>query len=140
MRETRVRSLSREDPLAKEMATHSSIFAWRIPWREEPGGLQFTGVAKRRTGLSDLSFFLSNLGNRSKLGPCSSRLNENRGVAPCPLRRGSHQAFQAAGLAPGLAAKASHLRRPRARLELNPHPERPPPQFPPQSHLLAGLK
>ena len=43
MRETGVRSLGREDPLEKEMATHSSIFAWRIPWTEEPGGLQSTG-------------------------------------------------------------------------------------------------
>ena len=40
MRETWVRSLGQEDPLEKEMATHSSILAWRIPWTEEPGGLQ----------------------------------------------------------------------------------------------------
>ena len=40
MRETWVRSLGWEDPLEKEMATHSSILAWRIPWIEEPGGLQ----------------------------------------------------------------------------------------------------
>ena len=40
MWEMQVRSLSWEDPLEKEMATHSSILAWRIPWREEPGGLQ----------------------------------------------------------------------------------------------------
>ena len=39
MRETQVRSLSSEDPLEKEMATHSSTLAWRIPWREEPGRL-----------------------------------------------------------------------------------------------------
>ena len=39
MRETRARSLGREDPLEKEMATHSSILAWRIPWTEEPAGL-----------------------------------------------------------------------------------------------------
>ena len=39
MWETQVRSLSWEDPLEKEMATHSSILAWRIPWTEEPGGL-----------------------------------------------------------------------------------------------------
>ena len=39
-RETRVQSLGREDPLEKEMATHSSILAWKIPWMEEPGGLQ----------------------------------------------------------------------------------------------------
>ena len=38
-RETWVQSLGREDPLEKEMATHSSILAWRIPWMEEPGGL-----------------------------------------------------------------------------------------------------
>ena len=43
MQETQVRSLSREDPLEKEMATHSSILAWEIPQRETPGGLQFMG-------------------------------------------------------------------------------------------------
>ena len=43
MRETWVRSLGRENLLEKEMATHSSILAWRIPWTEEPGGLEFTG-------------------------------------------------------------------------------------------------
>ena len=43
MRETWVRSLGWEDPLEKEMATHSSILAWRIPWTEETGGLQSTG-------------------------------------------------------------------------------------------------
>ena len=43
MRETWARSLGWEDPLEKEMATHSSILAWRIPWTEEPGGLQSTG-------------------------------------------------------------------------------------------------
>ena len=42
MQETRVRSLGWEDPLEKEMVTHSSILAWRIPWTEEPGGLQST--------------------------------------------------------------------------------------------------
>ena len=39
MRETRVPSLGREDPLEEEIATHYSILAWRIPWTEEPGGL-----------------------------------------------------------------------------------------------------
>ena len=43
MQETQVRSLGREDPLEKEMATHSSILAWRIPWKEEPGRLQAMG-------------------------------------------------------------------------------------------------
>ena len=46
MRETWVRSLSLEDPLEKEMATHSSILAWRIPWREEPGRLQSMGLQR----------------------------------------------------------------------------------------------
>ena len=40
MQETLVRSLGQEDPLEKELTTHSSILAWRIPWTEEPGGLQ----------------------------------------------------------------------------------------------------
>ena len=39
MKETQVQSLGSEDPLEEEMATHSSILAWRIPWIEEPGGL-----------------------------------------------------------------------------------------------------
>ena len=43
MQETQVRSLGWEDPLEKEMATHFSILAWRIPWMEEPGGLQSMG-------------------------------------------------------------------------------------------------
>ena len=46
MQETRVRSLGGEDPLEKETATHSSILAWRIPWREEPGGLQSIRLQK----------------------------------------------------------------------------------------------
>ena len=43
IQETWVRSLGREDPLEKEMTTHSSILAWRIPWTEEPGRLQSMG-------------------------------------------------------------------------------------------------
>ena len=43
MQETRVQSLGGEDPLEKGMAIHSSILAWRIPWIEEPGGLQSMG-------------------------------------------------------------------------------------------------
>ena len=49
MQETQVQSLGQEDPLEKEMATHSSILAWRIPWTEEPGGLYIVhGVTKNR--------------------------------------------------------------------------------------------
>ena len=46
MWETQVRSLGREDPLEKEMATHSGILAWRIPWAEKPDGPQSMGVSK----------------------------------------------------------------------------------------------
>jgi len=46
MQETRVQSLSREDPLEKEMATYSSILAWLIPWTEEPGGLYSMGLQR----------------------------------------------------------------------------------------------
>ena len=48
MQETRVQSLGREDPLEKEMATHSSILAWKIPWMEEPGRLQSMGSLRVR--------------------------------------------------------------------------------------------
>ena len=53
MRETRVRSLGREDPLEKEMAIHSSAIAWKIPWTEEPDTVH--GVAESRTRLSDFT-------------------------------------------------------------------------------------
>ena len=43
MKETRIQSLGWEDPLEKGMGTHSSILAWRLPWTEEPGGLQSVG-------------------------------------------------------------------------------------------------
>ena len=46
MQETWARSLGREDPLEKEMVTHSSIHAWRIPWTEKPGRLQSTGMQR----------------------------------------------------------------------------------------------
>ena len=46
MQETRVRSLGQEDPLEEGMATHSSILAWKIPWTEEPGGLQSMGLQR----------------------------------------------------------------------------------------------
>ena len=52
MQETLVQSLGWEDPLEKEMATHSSILAWEIPWTEEPGGLQYMGLQKSQTQLS----------------------------------------------------------------------------------------
>ena len=52
-RETQVQSLRQEDPLEKEMATHSSTLAWKIPWTEEPGRLQSMG--SKRVGATSLS-------------------------------------------------------------------------------------
>ena len=69
MWETQVRSLGQEDPLEKEMTTHSSILAWRIPWTEEPGRLQFMGLQKvehgwaTNTHTQSLSFSNSKLNN-----------------------------------------------------------------------------
>ena len=53
MQETQVRSLGQEDPLVKELATHSSILAWEIPQTEEPSGLNSIGLQKSWTLLSD---------------------------------------------------------------------------------------
>ena len=50
--ETLVRSLGREDPLKEEMATHFSILAWRIPWTEEPGGLQSIGSGHKESDMT----------------------------------------------------------------------------------------
>ena len=46
IQETQVQTLSWEDPLEKEMTTHSNILAWKIPWTEEPGGLQSMGLQR----------------------------------------------------------------------------------------------
>ena len=65
MQKTQVQSLGWEDPLEKEIASHSSILAWRIPWIEEPGSLQFMGsqrvgrdlaAKQRQHGYSRLAF------------------------------------------------------------------------------------
>ena len=64
MQDTRVRSLGQEDPLEKGMATHSNIPAWRIPWTEEPGGLQSMLSQRVRhnlaTGHASKSYILLN--------------------------------------------------------------------------------
>ena len=59
MQETQARALGREDPLEEGMATHSNILAWRIPWTEEPGGLQSIGsqrVKHNRSNLARMQF------------------------------------------------------------------------------------
>ena len=53
VQELQVRSLGREDALEKERATHCSTLAWRIPWTEEPGGLESTGSQEGQTQLND---------------------------------------------------------------------------------------
>ena len=59
MWETWVQSLGQEDPLQKEIASHSSTLAWKIPWMEEPGRMTVHRDAKSRTRLHDFNFFLS---------------------------------------------------------------------------------
>ena len=54
VQETQVPSLGREDPLEEGMAIHSSLLAWKIPWTEEPGGLQSMGISKSQTRLKQL--------------------------------------------------------------------------------------
>ena len=56
MQETQVQCLGREDLLEMGTATHSSILAWRIPWTEEPGGLQSLGLQESQTQVSDLAY------------------------------------------------------------------------------------
>ena len=59
MQDMWVLSLSQEDPLEEEMATHSSILAWEIPWTEEPGGLQSTGCKRVKYDLALFSYQLA---------------------------------------------------------------------------------
>ena len=62
--DTRVQSLGREDPLEKEMTTHSSVLAWRIPWTEEAGGLQSMGLQRVRDDLAQQEQQIKTLGER----------------------------------------------------------------------------
>ena len=68
MQQTQVRSLGQADPLEKDMATHSSILAWKIPWTEEPGRLQSMGSQRVRHNLvteqGSVEFFRENSTNR----------------------------------------------------------------------------
>ena len=62
----RVQPLGRRDPLEEEMATHSSILAWRIPWTEEPGGLRSMGLQRVRHDWSDLAHTNSGIRRRDR--------------------------------------------------------------------------
>ena len=77
MQETQVRSLDWEDPLQKRIATLSSILAWRIPWREEPGGLQSMGL--QRVG-PDGATNMSTLFSSSSYCPRQNRKRFSPGV------------------------------------------------------------
>ena len=70
MQETQVQSLDWEAPLKKGMATHSSILAWRIPWTEEPGGIQSMGSQRVRHECATNTFTLT-LNNRQKAENCN---------------------------------------------------------------------
>ena len=89
MQETRVRSLGWEDPLEKEMATHSSTLAWRIPWTEEPGGLQSMGwqeldMTERLHFHFHLNYSLGFPGGTSgKESACQCRRRKRSGFDPC---------------------------------------------------------
>ena len=61
---TRVQSLGQEDRLEKEMTTHSSVLAWRIPWTEEAGGLQSMGLQRVRDDLAQQEQQIKTLGER----------------------------------------------------------------------------
>ena len=67
MQETQVLSLGQEDPLEKEMTIHSSILAWRIPWTEEPDGLQFMGSQRARKNLMTFTHIEEDLVISSKV-------------------------------------------------------------------------
>ena len=120
MRETGVQSLGWEDPLKKEMATHFSIFAWKIPWMKEPGGLQSTvsqrvrhnwatntqGVLYHLT-LSGLPWWLSGKESpcqcrRHRLDPWVRKIPWRRKWQPIPvfLPRISHGQRRLAGYSP----------------------------------------
>ena len=86
IQETWVLSLGREDPLEKEMATHSSILAWRIPWTEEPGRLQSSG-SQSQTRLND---FTSLHGKNEKM-----LLIRSHRLTLCPDQLAGHQELAA---------------------------------------------
>ena len=87
MQETQVQSLGWEGPLEKGMATHSSIFAWRIPWTTDPGWTSVPGVSKSRTWLNDEQYYstlpwASPVAQWLKESPCNAGDAGDTGSAP----------------------------------------------------------
>ena len=104
MQETWVRSLGGEDPLEKEMATYSSIHAWRIPWTEEPGGLYIPWGCKESDRTEGLT--------RRCVPALPQLLIQPQGPAPVPLNPRLHGGVQ---LTPDLAAAGQTRSGPRGR-------------------------
>ena len=73
MQETQIQALGQEDPLEKEMATHSRIPAWRIPWTEEPGGLQSMGSQRVKHNSVTHTFTFISSGHTEQLRRDSSK-------------------------------------------------------------------
>ena len=67
MQETQVRSLGREDLLEKEMATHFSILAWRIPWTEDPGGLHTVAKSSKESDMTEATNSFSSVQSLSRV-------------------------------------------------------------------------
>ena len=94
MQETWVRSLGGEDPLEKEMAAYSSILAWRIPWMEEPGGLQFMGPQRfRHDWVTSLSLSFIVVVNLLRRVFCPSMWSILENIA-CALEKNMYFAFE----------------------------------------------
>ena len=108
MQETRVWSFSQEDPLEKGMATHSSVHAWRIPWTEEPGGLQSMGLLQSQTWLIDQH---SGKHTQILLGEIPERENGKRGVRRPQCRSELECRREETSMACQCCRPPSHLRK-----------------------------
>ena len=91
MQETEVQSLGQEDPLEKEMATHSSVLAWKIPWTEEPDGLHFVRSQRVRHNLATKQQLQRRCALPRLSGHCTGRIDhENSLTAQRTGKKGSY--------------------------------------------------
>ena len=72
MQETQLQCLGQEDPLEKEMSTHSSILAWQILWTQEPGRLHSMGARRSQTRLKDETAATAAVGSDGKVSACNA--------------------------------------------------------------------
>ena len=84
MQQTWVQSLGQEDPLEKQMATHSSVLVWRIPWTEEPGGLQGYPPGHKESGMTEATAYARghSMAQRVKNLPAMQETQETVGSIP----------------------------------------------------------